>query len=132
MGQNYVDGGNVPCNKQEHYPFRKSQLDSRTFDIVGSMGLWPRYYSKKDLNVLSSIKKRVQTGFILLQTPRKRFKYILTLFQYILMQQKNLCGQVNRNTRKNAKDSAFTTCQMTSKIPYHNAKILPLLSKLIY
>jgi hypothetical protein len=41
-----VDGGKIPRNKGRHCPFRKSQLDSRTFGVAGSTGLWTRYRSK--------------------------------------------------------------------------------------
>ena len=34
----------VRHNKGGHCPFRKSQLDSRTFGMVGLMGLWPHYH----------------------------------------------------------------------------------------
>ena len=49
-------GGEIPHNKADHYPFRKSQLDSRTFGMAVSTGLWPRYRPKRDLNRLSSTK----------------------------------------------------------------------------
>ena len=36
----------VPRNKGGDFPFRKSQLDSWTFDMVGPMVLWPDYHPK--------------------------------------------------------------------------------------
>ena len=36
----------IPRNKGGHCPFRKSQLDSRMFGMVGPTGLWTRYHSK--------------------------------------------------------------------------------------
>jgi hypothetical protein len=36
----------IPRNKGRHYPFRKSQLDSRTYGMVGSMRLWTHYHYK--------------------------------------------------------------------------------------
>ena len=39
-------GVKIPRNKGRHCLFRKSQLDSRTFGMAGSMGLWTRYHSK--------------------------------------------------------------------------------------
>jgi hypothetical protein len=39
-------GVKIPRNKGRHCPFRKSQLDSRTFGMAGSMGLWTCYHSK--------------------------------------------------------------------------------------
>ena len=41
-----LTGVKIPCNKGGHYPFRKSQLDSRTVGMAGSTGLWTRYHSK--------------------------------------------------------------------------------------
>ena len=41
-----LTGVKVPCNKGRHCPFHKSQLDSLTFGVAGSTGLWTRYYSK--------------------------------------------------------------------------------------
>ena len=39
-------GVKIPCNKGRHFPFCKSQLDSRTFGMPGSTGSWTRYHSK--------------------------------------------------------------------------------------
>ena len=41
-----LTGVKIARNKGRHYPFCKSQLDSRTFGVVGSTGLWTRYHSK--------------------------------------------------------------------------------------
>ena len=57
-GWDSVDGGKIPRNKEGHCPFRKSQLDSRTFGMAGPMGLWTRYHLGGDLNQLSSTKKK--------------------------------------------------------------------------
>ena len=43
---NLLTGVKIPRNKGGHYPFRKSQLDSRTFGMAGLMGLWTHYHSK--------------------------------------------------------------------------------------
>ena len=51
-------GVKIPHNKGGHCPFRKSQLDSRTFGMAGPMGLWTRYHLGNDLNRLSSTKKK--------------------------------------------------------------------------
>jgi len=39
-------GGKFRCNKGGHYPFCKSQLESRTFGVAGLMRLWPHYHSR--------------------------------------------------------------------------------------
>ena len=72
-------GVKIPRNKGGHYPFSKSQLDSRMFGMVGPMGLWTRYHLGDDLNRLSSTKKRAPAGFIPLYFPRKQFKSKLKL-----------------------------------------------------
>ena len=41
-----LTGVKIPPNKGRHCPFRKSQLDLRTFGVASSMGLWTRYHSK--------------------------------------------------------------------------------------
>ena len=41
-----LTGGKIPRNKGRHCPFRKSQLDSRTFGMAGSTRLWTCYRSK--------------------------------------------------------------------------------------
>ena len=41
-----LTGVKIPHNNGRHCPFRKLQLDSRTFGVVGSTGLWTRYHSK--------------------------------------------------------------------------------------
>ena len=41
-----LTGVKIPRNKGGHFPFRKSQLDSRTFGVAGLTGLWPRYHSR--------------------------------------------------------------------------------------
>jgi hypothetical protein len=41
-----LTGVKIPHNKGRHCPFRKSQLDSRTFGMEGSMGLWTCYHLK--------------------------------------------------------------------------------------
>ena len=51
-------GVKIPCNKGGHCPFRKSQLDSQTFGMVGPMGLWTHYHLRGDLNWLSSTKEK--------------------------------------------------------------------------
>ena len=51
-------GVKIPGNKSGHYPFYKSQLDSRTFGMASSTGLWTRYHLGGDLNRLSSTKKK--------------------------------------------------------------------------
>ena len=72
-------GVKIPHNKGGHYPYRKSQLDSRTFGMAGLMGLWNHYHLGVDLNRLSSTKdKEYQLGFLLLD-PRKKFKSNLRL-----------------------------------------------------
>lgn len=38
-----LTGVKIPHNKGRHYLFHKSQLDSQTFGMVGSTGLWTRY-----------------------------------------------------------------------------------------
>jgi len=48
----------ITHNKGGHFPFRKSQLDSRTFGMAGPTGLWTRYHLGDDLNWLSSTKKK--------------------------------------------------------------------------
>jgi len=53
-----LTGEKIPRNKGGHCPFRKSQLDSRTFGMVGLTGLWTRYHLGGDLNRLSSTKKK--------------------------------------------------------------------------
>ena len=53
-----LTGVKIPRNKGGHCPFRKSQLDSRTFGMAGPMGLWTRYHLGDDLNRLSSTKKK--------------------------------------------------------------------------
>ena len=50
--------GKFPRNKGDHYPFHKSQLDTRTFGVAGPMGLWTHYHLGGDLNRLSSTKKK--------------------------------------------------------------------------
>ena len=42
-----LTGVKIPRNKGRHYPFHKSQLDSRTFAMAGSTGLWTRYCSSR-------------------------------------------------------------------------------------
>ena len=54
--KNLLTGGEIPRNKGDHFPFRKSQLDSRMFGMVGPTRLWPCYHPKEDLNRLSSTK----------------------------------------------------------------------------
>ena len=49
-------GEKIPHKKGGHFPFRKSQLDSQTFGMVGPTGLWPRYHPKRDFNQLISTK----------------------------------------------------------------------------
>ena len=39
-----LTGVKIPRNKGGHYPFRKSQLDSRMFDMEGPTGLWTHYH----------------------------------------------------------------------------------------
>ena len=39
-----LTGEKIPHNKGGHCPFRKSQLDSRTFGMAGPTGLWTRYH----------------------------------------------------------------------------------------
>ena len=41
-----LTGVKITCNKGRHCPFRKSQLDSRTFGMAGSTGLWTYYCLK--------------------------------------------------------------------------------------
>ena len=53
-----VDEENVPRNKGDHCPFRKSQLDSRTFGVAGQTGLWTHYHSKIFELVTLNLKKR--------------------------------------------------------------------------
>ena len=61
-----LTGEKIPRNKGGHCPFRKSQLDSRTFGMAGPTGLWTRYHLGGDLNRLSSTKeKEYQLGFLL-------------------------------------------------------------------
>ena len=48
----------IPHNKGGHFPFYKSQLDSRTFGMAGPTGLWTYYHLGGDLNRLSSTKKK--------------------------------------------------------------------------
>lgn len=38
-------GENVPHNKEGHYPFQNSQLNSQMFGVLGSKVLWTHYYS---------------------------------------------------------------------------------------
>jgi hypothetical protein len=57
-GCNMLTGEKIPRNKGGHCPFRKSQLDSRTFGMAGPTGLWTRYHLGGDLNRLSSTKKK--------------------------------------------------------------------------
>jgi hypothetical protein len=52
----FLTGEKIPRNKGGHCPLHKSQLDLRTFGMVGPTGLWPYYYPKGDLNRLSSTK----------------------------------------------------------------------------
>ena len=47
-----LTGVKIPRNKGGHYPFHKSQLDSRTFGMAGPTRLWTRYH----LRVIESIK----------------------------------------------------------------------------
>ena len=47
-----VDGVKIPHNKGRHCSFYKSQLDSRTFGMSGSTGLWTYYHSKLWFGVL--------------------------------------------------------------------------------
>ena len=54
-----LTGVKIPHNKGGHCPFRKSQLDSRTFGMAGLTGLWTRYHLGGDLNQLSSTKKKI-------------------------------------------------------------------------
>ena len=51
-------GVKIPLNKGGHFPFRKSQLDSRMFGMAGPTGLWTHYHLGGDLNRLSSTKKK--------------------------------------------------------------------------
>ena len=37
-------GVKIPRNKGRHCPFRKSQLDSQTFGMADSTGLWTHYH----------------------------------------------------------------------------------------
>jgi hypothetical protein len=53
-----LTGEKIPRNKGGHIPFCKSQLDSRTFGMVGPTGLWTRFHLGGDLNRLSSTKKK--------------------------------------------------------------------------
>ena len=53
-----LTGLKIPRNKGGHCPFHKSQLDSRTFGMVGPTRLWTRYHLGGDLNRLSSTKKK--------------------------------------------------------------------------
>ena len=46
FGWNLLMGEKIPRNKGGYCLFHKSQLDSWTFDVVGPMGLWPRYHSR--------------------------------------------------------------------------------------
>ena len=48
-----LTGVKIRCNKGGHCPFRKSQLDSRTFGMAGPTGLWTPYHLGGDLNRLS-------------------------------------------------------------------------------
>ena len=41
-----LTGGKIPHNKGGHFPFRKFQLDSRTFGMEILIRLWPHYHSK--------------------------------------------------------------------------------------
>ena len=41
-----LTGVTIPPKKGRHFPFHKSQLDSRMFGMVGSTGLWTCYHSK--------------------------------------------------------------------------------------
>jgi hypothetical protein len=43
--RNVLIGVKIPCNKGGHYPFCKSQLDSRTFGVAGPIVLWTHYDS---------------------------------------------------------------------------------------
>ena len=43
-GKYLLMGVKIPRNKGRHFPFRKSQLDSQTFGMAGSTGLWTRYH----------------------------------------------------------------------------------------
>jgi hypothetical protein len=45
-----LTGVKIPHKKGGHYPFHKSQLDSRTFGMAGPTGLWTRYHLGGDLN----------------------------------------------------------------------------------
>ena len=50
-------GVKIPCNKGRHCLFRKSQLDSQTFGMVGLMGLWTHYHSKCLVIVALNLKE---------------------------------------------------------------------------
>ena len=50
-------GVKIPRNKGRHCPFRKSQLDSQTFGVAGSTGLWTHYYSKYLVIVALKLKE---------------------------------------------------------------------------
>ena len=41
-----LTGEIFPRNERGDFPFYKSQLDSHTFGVAVSMGLWTRYNSK--------------------------------------------------------------------------------------
>ena len=45
-GRGLLMGVKIPHNKGRHCLFRKSQLDSLTFGVASSMGLWTHYHSK--------------------------------------------------------------------------------------
>ena len=52
-----LTGVKIPRNKGGYCPFRKSQLDSRTFGMEDPTRLWTHYHLGVDLNRLNSTKK---------------------------------------------------------------------------
>ena len=75
-----LTGEKIPRNKGGHFPFRKSQLDSRMFGTAGPMGLWTRYHLGGDLKSIKlNQEKEYQLGLSYSNFPRKKFKSNLKL-----------------------------------------------------